>query len=49
MSSQNNTDFSIFDNAKLIGSEIELTILHEYNWNSENSLFNHQNIYIYNK
>ena len=45
---QNNTDFSISDNAKPIGSETELTILHEYNWNSEDRLFNHQKIYIYN-
>ena len=30
MSSQNNTDFSISDNAKRIGSETGLTILHEY-------------------
>ena len=42
MLSQNNTDFSISDNAKHIGSETELTILQEHNWNSENRLFNHQ-------
>ena len=46
MWSQNNTDFSISDNAKHIGSETELTILHEFNWNNGNRLFNHQNIYI---
>ena len=39
MSSQTNTDSSISDNAKHTGSETELTILQEYNWNSENRLF----------
>ena len=44
MLSQNNTDFSISDNARRIGSETELAILHEYIRNSENRLVNHQNI-----
>ena len=44
MSSQINTDFSISDNARRIGSETELTIPLEYKRNSENRLFNHQNI-----